>query len=364
MAVANRRASVKQANRLARLDSVRAIGVLLVIAYHTSYRFEPAQSDLIGRTLRVIGWMGVDLFFALSGFLIGLILSKEKNRRDMAMFFRKRFFRIVPIFVVAVAVFGLGDWLVAGGQNLANIWKPALFLTGYMLPFQGEALVPYTITWSLSVEVSAYILLGLLAHYSWSRFRLVLIAVVVLSLPVRLWLAFDQGWEDHMIGLFPPARFDALALGALAALGVFDRWLTISRPALVYGIATIGTIVLFRFATWYPPFIGTVGYLIFGLAAALWVAALARIEQPGGRFIGSAASVGLVSYFMYLFHLFFIEALLLVDGRFAIGMGFWPAFLIASAVTYVAGLISWRWFEGPLNNYAGKRSVAEPSLVP
>jgi peptidoglycan/LPS O-acetylase OafA/YrhL len=353
---------VSTAHRLARLDSIRALGVLLVVAYHTSYRFEPAQSDLIGRFLRVIGWIGVDLFFALSGFLIGLILSKEKNRTDIALFFRKRFFRIVPIFAVAVVVFGIGDWFLNDGKQLANIWKPFFFLTGYMLPFQGEALVPYTITWSLSVEVSAYILLGLLAWKSWDRFKQVLILVVILSLPLRLWLSYGLGWEDHMIGLFPPARFDAIALGALAALGTFDRFLSIPRAALVYGCATIATIILFRYANWYPPFTGTIGYLIFGVVAALWVGALARVDGPSGWFVTSAASVGLVSYFMYLFHLFFIEALLVVDAKFALELGFWPAFLIASVLTYVAGLISWRLFESPLNSYASK--PREPSLVP
>lgn len=349
-------------HRLARLDSIRALGVLLVVAYHTSYRFAPDPSDLIGRTLRVIGWMGVDLFFALSGFLIGLILSKEKNRTDIKLFFRKRFYRIVPIFVVAVATFGIGDWLLAGGENLGNIWKPFLFLTGYMLPFQGEALVPYTITWSLSVEVSAYILLGLLAWKAWDRFRQVLIWVVILSLPLRIWLSYGLGWEDHMIGLFPPARFDAICLGALVALGTFDRWLQLPRAALTYGSATIATIIFFRFATWYPPFIGTIGYLIFGLAAALWVGALARVDGPSGWFVRSAASIGLVSYFMYLFHLFFIEALLVADARLALDLGFWAAFLIASALTYGAGLISWKYFEEPLNRFAGK--IRQPPLVP
>lgn len=352
------------AQRLNRLDSIRALGVLLVIAYHTSYRFEPPHSDIVGRFLRVTGWMGVDLFFALSGFLVGVILSKEKNRSDIAMFFRKRFFRIVPIFVVAVAVFGLGDWLVAGGENLANIWKPFLFLTGYMLPFQGEALVPYTITWSLSVEVTAYILLGLLAWKSWDRFKITLIAIVVLSLPLRVWLAYVAGWEDHMIGLFPPARLDAIALGALAAIGTFDRLLQIRRAAVVYGAATIATIILFRFAAWYPPFIGTVGYLIFGLAAALWVAALARVTGESGWFVKGAASVGLVSYFMYLFHLFFIEALMVVDSQFSLSLGFWPAFIAASALTYAAGLVSWKIFESPLNDFAGQQAQRQPSLVP
>ncbi|MFZ1742040.1 MAG: acyltransferase [Pontixanthobacter sp.] len=349
-------------NRLARLDSVRALGVLLVIGYHTSYRFEPSQSDNIGRLLRVIGWMGVDMFFALSGFLVGMILSNEKNRSDIAGFFRKRFFRIVPIFVVAVTIFGIGDWFLSAGQNLVNIWKPFLFLTGYMLPFQGEALVPYAITWSLSVEVSAYILLGLLAWKSWRWLKAALIVTIVLSLPLRLWLSYGLAWPDHIIGLFPPARFDAIALGALAALGVFDRWLKVPRAALIYGCATIAIIILFRFAAWYPPFIGTLGYLIFGVSAALWVAALARVDGHSGWFVSSAASIGLVSYFMYLFHLFFIEALLMVNAKLHLGLTFWPAFITASLLTYGAGLVSWRVFESPLNAYASK--PREPALIP
>lgn len=351
-------------NRLAYLDAIRALGVLLVIAYHTSYRFAPLEIDPVGRTLRVIGWMGVDLFFALSGFLVGMILSKEKNRRDIALFFRKRFFRIVPIFIVAVATFALADLVTNEGRNFANMWKPLLFLTGYLQPIQGEASVPYTITWSLSVEVSAYILLGLLAWKGWPRFGLVLATLVVLSIPLRFWLALGLGWEEGMIGIFPPARIDAIALGALAALGKFDRLLVIPRAALIYGLLTIGTIIAFRFATWYPPFIATVGYLIFGLFAALWVAALARLEPRDNRVVAFFASVGLVSYFMYLFHLFVIEAILLVDARFSIGLGFWSGFLIASALTYIAGLVSWKLFEQPLIRFGSQRRDPGPALVP
>ncbi len=351
-------------NRLARLDAIRALGVLLVVAYHTSYRFAPDEGDPFGGLLRVIGWMGVDLFFALSGYLVGSILAKEKNRQDIALFFRKRFFRIVPIFVVAVATFALGDLLTNSGRNLANVWKPLLFLTGYLQPIQGEAAVPYTITWSLSVEVSAYLLLGLLAWRAWSRFGAVLVALVVLSVPLRLWLAYGLGWEEGMIGIFPPARIDAIALGALAATGAFDRLLDVRRAALVYGALTIATIVGFRFATWYPPFIGTIGYLVFGLFAALWVAALARLEPSDNRILGFFASVGLVSYFMYLFHLFFIEGLLRVNEELALGLGFWSAFLIASAATYAAGLVSWRLFEQPLIRLGSRRVLPDPALVP
>jgi peptidoglycan/LPS O-acetylase OafA/YrhL len=346
---------------LGRLDAVRALGVLLVIAYHTSYRFEPAHADLIGRTMRVIGWVGVDLFFALSGFLVGKILADERKRSDIGLFARKRFFRIVPIFVVAVATFALGDWLIAGGANLANMWKPLMFLTGYMLPFQGEALVPYTITWSLSVEVSAYVMLGLLAWLSWNRFRQALWAIVIVSLPLRIWLSVGLGWDEAMVGVFPPARLDAISLGALVALGCFDRLLDWRHAALGYGLTTIAIMIGFRFAVWYPPFIATFGYLLFALAAALWVGALARIDRENSPFTKAAAHVGLVSYFMYLFHLFFIEGFLLVSNTFAWGSGFWLAFLIASGATYLAGVLSWRYFESPLNRIGGRRKdVAWP----
>lgn len=355
---------MKTADRLARLDAIRAFGVLLVIAYHTSYRFAPIDGDPVGRTLRVIGWMGVDLFFALSGFLVGTILAKEKNRKDIALFFRKRFYRIVPIFVVAVVTFAMADIVINEARNLANMWKPLFFLTGYLQPIQGEAVVPYTITWSLSVEVTAYVLLGILAWKAWPRFGQMLIALVVLSIPLRIWLFVGLGWEEGMIGIFPPARIDAIALGAIAAIGKFDRLLEIPRAALTYGLLTIATIISFRYATWYPPFISTFGYLIFGLFAALWVAALARLEPTDNRSLGFFASVGLVSYFMYLFHLFVIEALLLINTRYAFGIGFWTAFIVASLLTYWAGLVSWKIFEFPLIKLGSRQKAARPSLVP
>lgn len=80
--------------------------------------------------------------------------------------------------------------------------------------------------------------------------------------------------------------------------------------------------------------------------------------------LGFFASVGLVSYFMYLFHLFIIEGLLLLSERMGIAFGFWGAFLLASALTYVAGLVSWRVFEEPLIRLGSRRSAPQPSLVP
>jgi peptidoglycan/LPS O-acetylase OafA/YrhL len=335
-------------SRLSQLDAVRALGVLLVVAYHTAYRFPPAQGDFIGGGLRVAGFLGVDLFFALSGFLIGTILRNPEARRDIAGFFRKRFFRIVPIYVVAIIVFAAADVLLRGGQQVLGLWKALLFLTGYLIPFEGADAVPFMITWSLSVEVTAYFILGMLAWTVWSLFPSVLIVIAVLSPFVRAWLALGLGWDAADIGVFPPVRLDAIALGALASIGVFSCLTDFSRAPLVYGFVCAGLIVAFRFAAWIPPFVETVGYSLFGLAAALWVAALSKVTPADNPFLRAAAAIGGVSYFIYLFHIFFIEALLVADGMLGGMFGFWSAFIIGSAGTCAAGLVSWRYFEAPL----------------
>ena len=336
--------------RSSQLDALRAIGVLLVIAYHTAYRFPP--DDVLGSGLRVVGYLGVDLFFALSGYLVGTILNDVKARQDIPGFFRKRFFRIFPILAVAVFVFAAADIALHGGQRVAQLWKTVLFLTGYLLPFQGEEAVPYTITWSLSVEVTAYLLMGMLAWSSWRSFKLVLIAIVIASPFLRLWLAFAHDWSESSLAVFPPVRLDTIALGALAALGVFSQIINFRHASLVYGLFCMGIIVAFRFVAWFPPFIGTVGYSIFGLIAALWVATLARSIHPGGRFTSALAAIGLVSYFMYLFHLFVIEGLLIIDRIAGGPLGFWTALILTTTLTYLSGIVSWRVFEHPLIRFA------------
>jgi peptidoglycan/LPS O-acetylase OafA/YrhL len=341
--------------RLNKLDALRGLGVSLVVAYHTAYRFPPTQGDPFAGGLRVVGNLGVDLFFSLSGFLIGTILSKPQARADITGFFRKRFFRIFPLLVAAILVFAVADVLMRDGQQVGGLWKAIFFLTGYLFPFQGEEAVPFTITWSLSVEVTAYLLMGLLAWGAWGSFRTFLIVIAALSPLVRIWLIFGFGWDQAAIEKFPPVRLDAIALGALASLGVFSRLIDFQRASLLYGLVCVGLIVAFRFAAWFPPFIETVGYSIFGLAAALWVAALAQSNPSDSPLLRAAAAIGVVSYFIYLFHIFVIEALLLADRMLGGVFGFWSAFIVGSAITFVAGLVSWRYFESPLIRFGRAR---------
>lgn len=338
--------------RLIRLDALRALAVLLVIGHHAAFRFPPNADDYIGSTLRRVGWTGVDLFFALSGFLVVSILSKPANRADLAGFFRKRFFRIVPILVVAVGVFGTGQLLL--GRSVGPLAAPLFFLTGYLYPIFHDG-IPFTITWSLSVEVTAYILFALVAAQNWRRFPLFLIGLVVLCPLLRLWLIFGLGWSHLSVGYFPLGRLDTIAWGGLAALGLLGRPVRGRTGAALVVLAFL--VILLTFRTLDARLIATLGLSVLGLVSALLVRVLADRDVEPSIAVGALASIGLVSYFMYLFHLFAIQCVLALSssGLLPVGFGFWPAFLLGAALTYGAGLLSWRWFEEPLMNSAATR---------
>lgn len=344
--------------RLARLDAVRALAVLLVLTYHLSYRVPPADGDVIGRGLRVVGWLGVDLFFALSGYLIASILAKPSARADLRGFAAKRVWRIFPVLILAVAVFTVADIVFTGGSALGHIWISLLALNGYFVPFYGFDAVPFTIVWSLSVELTAYALFALIAWWNWAQFKAWLWVVVLTAPLLRLALIFWAGWDDVVVAVFPPARLDALALGALAAIGGFGALQRLTHGVWIWGGATVALLVLARFAAWVPHLSETLGLSLFGLTAALWVSALAEKGRSNnaGVPVRWAAKMGLVSYFIYLFHLFVIE------GLIALGFapwGFWMNFLLASAIVTALAWLSWMFFEAPLMRYArGPRTAS------
>ena len=87
------------------LDALRGIAIALVVIHHVWWRFPVAQHDPLARFVAGIGWAGVDLFFGISGYLITSILMKARRPGALRAFFVKRFFRIIPVYIVALAVF-------------------------------------------------------------------------------------------------------------------------------------------------------------------------------------------------------------------------------------------------------------------
>jgi peptidoglycan/LPS O-acetylase OafA/YrhL len=146
-------------NRVFGLDLMRAIAILMVLFGHSLWLFPPSQK-FIYQIFVLFGFFGVEIFFVLSGFLIGKILYQLYIKEDFSLkqvfhFLKRRWFRTLPNYFLILLLNIIVSTLL--GFSIESLWKYFLFLQNFntaMLPF-------FTESWSLSVEEFAYIVLPL-----------------------------------------------------------------------------------------------------------------------------------------------------------------------------------------------------------
>ena len=273
--------------RIAELDGLRAIAVLAVIAYHLTPAAVPG------------GFLGVDLFFVLSGYLITSLLLDEERRSgsvSLSAFYARRALRILPPLALAIAL-ALALHVATGRAALAAAFFYANFT------FRG-ALEGLAHTWSLAVEEHFYFLWPLAFLVLRRHRQQALLAVVALAIVVRLGgplLEVSPGWLYQVT----PARADALAIGCLAAL------MRLPRRFGYVGLAMV--VASFFFAR-----LEDYGLLMFGMTVFA-VACAAAINGARGAFLRNPilGYVGRRSYGLYLYHWpIFMAADELVTGEF------------------------------------------------
>jgi len=186
------------AGRIPELDGLRGIAIGMVLLFHFGmpavYRPGTALSYALvpGR----LAWSGVDLFFVLSGFLIGgILLDAKKSTNYFKVFYVRRFFRIVPAYAVALAIFILLELAVSNGglHRLAFLtegktgirtgvgnWIPYIFFLQNLWMAASSSLGALDVTWSLAVEEQFYLTLPLMIRFLSPRqlVRIVLIVIV------------------------------------------------------------------------------------------------------------------------------------------------------------------------------------------
>jgi peptidoglycan/LPS O-acetylase OafA/YrhL len=336
-------------NRLLPLDALRGVAISLVIFHHVGLRFPGVWRGMLGDFLVNIGWAGVDIFFAISGYLITSILVRASEAGAIRGFFVKRFFRIVPLYLVAIALFACASLQLGYEREvLGRIWIDLLLLTAWFIPFFGDNGVPYIITWSVSVEEFAYLLFGAIAWTGVGRLRRSLRWIVAAALIVRIAAVMLFHFQPITLYYFAPGRIDAIAMGGLAAtLSINARWaITPWIPWLVV-IATVGLLSLLGRDNL---LVATIGYTLIAVASAWLVASIAnapvRTSMLATRVL---ARLGLVSYFVYLFHEFVVAGLLMiVPHAWLAYLNAWLLAVIVTLLSYFPARLSWIWFEYPL----------------
>jgi len=204
---------------LPELDGVRGLAILLVLLLHhlASVRLGP-----LGEPLRA-GWIGVDLFFVLSGLLITRILLRQRGRPSYFRgFYARRALRIWPLYTLVFLFALLVAWRIPGLQyelSAPQAWAHALYVQNLAFP-GAYGPWPLKVTWSLAIEEQFYVawplLVALLPERTLGRF----LWAVVLGMPLLRWTELGAGASPLLVYTHTACRLDGLAVGGLLALAV------------------------------------------------------------------------------------------------------------------------------------------------
>jgi peptidoglycan/LPS O-acetylase OafA/YrhL len=353
--------------RIAALDGIRGVAILLVVCYHTFFvfRYVPAESAA-GTIIGVTGlwWNGVDLFFVLSGFLIGgILIDARESPRYYRTFYARRAFRILPLYFAVVAIVMITSGVVP--PLLPRFpWLAYLTLTqNFWAAATGSfGMVWLSPAWSLAIEEQFYLVAPALIRWtSRKRLKQILVATLLgapLARVLFLVLLPHGAMVDHVL-MF--TRADSLMIGMGAAIIVRDKTLLRRLEAspgvlIAIALAAAAGVALFtwrewNFGSWQ---IATMGYSIHGLLFGSLL--LLTVTQSNGRLAHLLSNkllgfFGRRAYGIYLLHVPALYVTFLIrDGSvprlrtatdFGLAVG-------SAALSVAVASISWRYFEKPL----------------
>lgn len=377
------------------LDGLRGLAILLVLPHN----LVPATDvqDWFGKLVLSAldrGWIGVQLFFVLSGFLItGILLDTRRYPNGLSVFFARRVLRIFPLYyltlLVMLVLLPAWHWPPRAPATPAPLaWSYWLYLTNWVAPWhEGQGILPHL--WSLAVEEQFYLIWPFLVWHLRPRSVIVLsMGVAITALLTRAFM-LSSGWPQATVYEFTICRIDALVFGAAAAAALRERQLArlFDRPGRLgwaaLGVGLAGTLVSHAYQP-YGPGAQTVGYLMLSIAFALWILGLACRElsttpaDPPLRGQGWLRwtwlrRCGRYSYAMYLLHVPLavaigrpLLALLRPDhaARSALQPGALSALYVAGMMLLTYGL-AWCSYHGLERHLlARKPRYAETVLTP
>ncbi len=295
------------------LDGIRAIAIWMVLIHHVVYGWPNpigTFTHIPTAVLRAIshGWLGVDLFFVLSGFLItGILLDTKERAHYFRNFYVRRVLRIIPLYAAYVAV----CWVFYGGYHgffiLSTLFAANLAqLFGVPVPHGPGVL------WSLAVEEHFYLIWPLLVFLLSRRKLTVLAIMIIVMTPIARGLAVAHGMDiNTAVYTYSWFRFDGLALGAILAIWIrsanasgansyrlaaclFGASILITLVGLPFGLmqkGVLGTALRFNQAQ----FLFASGFLVALVLRS--TAYVAFLRHPFARLSGK------LSYCLYLVHL-------------------------------------------------------------
>ena len=211
--------------RILELDGLRGIAVIMVISFHYINNQLVNASGDIGKILYKLtsfGWVGVDLFFVLSGFLIGTILiNNRKSQNYFSTFYIRRIVRIIPNYYLLILLFVIigfiplfsSNYFLAGNKVIPT-WAYILMVHNIIISHLNNfGNTSISITWSIGVEEQFYIVFPFLVYFLKEKWLPLILGFAILAAPfIRM---YYTGWIPAYVLL--PCRMDSIAFGAILA---------------------------------------------------------------------------------------------------------------------------------------------------
>jgi peptidoglycan/LPS O-acetylase OafA/YrhL len=304
-------------SRLPGLDLLRSIAIVWVMLFH-SYIVGGLGPDFAW--LSRYGWAGVDIFFVLSGFLIGSQVLRPLQRGEplsFGGFYARRAWRILPAFAMVLAIYVcFPAWRESPG--LQPWWQFATFTVNLLIDYRNNP--AFSHAWSLCVEEHFYLVFPLLAWWltrrpSMTKFIIVCAAVVVSGIALRtvVWLhdaAIDPPRNWFVEDIYYPTwmRLDGLLVGiVLATLRVcrpatWTRWQVRANAFLLAGVA-VSCLAFWLFRDRTGLLANALGWPLMSFGFGMLVFAGADRQSLIGRWrVPGAGWIAAISYSLYLSH--------------------------------------------------------------
>lgn len=349
-------------SRIPELDGLRGLAILLVLLYHfvSSPRIQPP----LFHKLFAIGWSGVDLFFVLSGFLIGgILLDVRESPNYFRTFYGRRFYRIVPLYYLWISAYFVIALFCSSRFPWHSIPVYVLFLQNCTKIDRAVIAVAWLgALWSLAVEEQFYLIVPTVVRFLTKPRLLLMLYSAILCAPMFRVLLYEY-LPAHPAApyVLTPCRADALAMGVLLAFG----WRSGRCKAAFYRYQKLFWVTCFLLlgaflylAIWMPFQYSlemcSWGYSVVDLFFANLL--VIAVMLPGSRWAAVCrfpflTELGRVSYCLYVIHsavnlgcheLFFHGI-----PRFEN----WSTALVsalAAGLSYGLAVLSWKFFEQPL----------------
>jgi peptidoglycan/LPS O-acetylase OafA/YrhL len=347
--------------RTDQLDGLRFLAFAMVFFSHFPAPAEFTSVVMVQRE----GWVGVEIFFALSSFLLFRLFEQEQARTGrifIAQFFVRRLLRIYPLMVL----FPCAMLLAYGAQNPAAygwLFGLASFVGNYLdwLPQNGWSIQYTSQLWSLPYEFQIYLFLPFLflMYLSVGRRALALGLICILPLCVIGRTAFAlSGMSFQTIYMTPLLRPEATIVGILIAMGLTRRF-PLPLVASVFVVSGLGLVFL--------PYIHTpVGSVLAYLPAGLFAGSLLHLALYG-QSVGHLlrwpplAYLGTISFGLYVFHPFSFD-----QGKSLLHLAHIPENYVTACLAglghcILAATLSYRILERPLLRLKPRHSRVEPA---